>query len=156
MTNRAQSCTLQDEIRLFWPCKSGSSFPMNSIVSDRERSFALQLYEKTEHLNSELYIQLSRVLPSVHKIDRQTFPELQRIPCVQWNVNRSHFPIPDFTTTIPLEIIYLDVSGAVDTTYAEPRYAPSLLDDYTAKSDVIILKTKDEIFNCLFWYKNRS
>lgn len=56
----------------------------------------------------------------------------------------------------PLEPIHVDISGPVSPTVAGNRYTVAILDDYTAKSDVFMLNTKDETYQNLEWYHNRS
>lgn len=60
------------------------------------------------------------------------------------------------TTQRSLELIHIDVSVPNEAAITGRIYALSILDDFTAKSDVFLLKTKDEVYKSLVWYKNRS
>ena len=66
----------------------------------------------------------------------------------RWTVSHEH--------TRPLELVHLDISGKVEESLHGFLYSASFLDDYTAKSDVYLLKQKSELFNCLNFYKERS
>lgn len=91
----------------------GSSFEMNSTMSGPYRSISLQKHCKAEYLSTERYMQVSKVLPSVRKFDRETLYELKRHSLFARKGKRFHVPISDLNTTRPLSLGHLDVSGPV-------------------------------------------
>lgn len=53
----------------------------------------------------------------------------------------------------PIEPVHLDISEKVEPSHAAFFYTVASLDDFTAKSDVMFLKNKFELFNALVSYK---
>ena len=93
---------------------------------------------------------------SVPQFDRVALNKYQCVPCLTSKARRAPVSASTRTTNRPLELIHLKISGQVENSLHKFKYTVVILDDFTAKSDISILKSRSELFDALFNYKVRS
>lgn len=117
---------------------------------------AMKRHAKTRHIGADRYIEMSHALPSVPFFTKSTLMNLNCVPCLQSKARRARISPSENITTHPLELVHIDISGPVQPSLAGIKYTLAMLDDFTGNSDVFMLKTKDETYRKLEWYRNRS
>lgn len=78
------------------------------------------------------------------------------IPCQTAKEHCTPISVTSMVTTVPLQLIHIDLSGPVTPSLAGNKYALSILDDFTSKSDVFFLEHKSSLPNSVANYQVRS
>jgi len=138
------------------PPNSRTRAALTAAASPLKKDLPLEWHCRTGHLGADRYLQLSNQISSVPTFDRSILSQVQCVPCIQGKAKRSPVSRSTHRTSQPLELIHVDISGPVRPSLAGNRYTIVILDDYTAKSDVFMLKTKDETSSVLEMFRNRA
>ncbi len=135
---------------------SGKAKFYNVRATPNGKNKVYEWHRKLSHLSPERYNHLSELNNDIPKFNRNPLVNHHCVPCLVGKAKRA--PIHRSTRTIsrPLELIHLDISGVVEKSLESYAYALMILNDFTAKSDVKILKRKPELANALMNYKVRS
>ena len=108
------------------------------------------------HINIDSIVRTSRVfaIRDLSKIVKPTNTICKE--CVLAKHNRTFFPSKKFCTIVKLEIVHIDLSGAINTKgfYGE-SYFMILVDDFSRMMWVAFLKEKFEAFDKFKIFKNR-
>ena len=115
----------------------------------KERSELDQWHRKIGHLSTEWFKQHSELNNDIPKFERNSLSTHQYVPCLVGKSKRAPIPRATCKTTAALEQIHLEISGAVEKSLEGYVYTVAILYDFTAKSDVKILKKKSELLNAL-------
>lgn len=90
-------------------------------------------------------MKLAEHLPPVPNFDRSSLQELQCIPCLKRKTQRAPISSNGFISNHTLHLVHIDIARPVATSIADNRQKLSILDEYTAKSDVFLLKTRTKL-----------
>lgn len=80
--------------------------------------------------------------PELPKFDRKLLQKVLYVPCLSAKARRPPFVASIRISTRPIELIHLDISVKFEPSYDRFRYKVAILDDFTAKFDVMLLKIK--------------
>ena len=120
------------------------------ILQTRKLNYSPEDWHKrVGHPSPERYLKLSEIFPEIPKFDRPTLQSINCAPCLMGRLKRAPINRSRRNTTHPLELIHLDISGKVEPSLGGNMYTIGFLDDFTAKSDVIMIKSKGLLYENL-------
>lgn len=139
--------------------KLGSDPPNQAfatITINLQKNHALEWHGRNGHLGIDRYNKRSHAVPSVPRFDVNSLKCIKCLPFLRGKARCAPLSSIDYQTSQKLQLIHIDTSGPVPPSFAGNCYTWSILDDYTSKSDVFLLKNKDETAHKVEWYRNCS
>ncbi len=127
--------------------KSHSVFPRSKNLE--------QWHRKLGHICSDRLLKLSKTSEDVPNYDNEMRKHLECIPCITAKTRRSTILDSTRKTNRRLELIQLDIFGKVEESLLGYKCTVAILDDFTAKSDVIFEKNRSELIDSLKIYKSQ-
>jgi len=124
----------------------------NSTAADE----ALHWHSVVGHPSAVRYQTLSRMLQSVPQFDINVLKQLECVPCITAKARRASVLPARVQVSQPLELVHLDISGPVKSSLAGNIFALSILDSKTSKSEVVLRKSKADLFEEFVDYKTKS
>ena len=113
-------------------------------------------HRKLGHIHAERLLKLSQTVQGIPQLSRADLFSHKCIPCITAKARRSSLMPSSRKTPRLLELVRLDISGPVEPSLEKLQYTVEVLDDFTAKSDVYLLKARSELLDTFFEYKARS
>lgn len=118
---------------------------------------AYEWHKKLGHPSAERFITLMKSNTDIPKFSPSTVQSIFCHPCSVSKSKRAPVRTSSRSTVKPLELIHLDILGPMpQVSIGGRRYAIGIVDDWTAKSDVIFLSEKGEIHDAVQEYMHRS
>ncbi len=111
---------------------------------------------QASHLSPNRLKKLFELNESFSTFDRELINQHQCVPWLIGKAKWSYVPFSSRKTTRPLELIHLDLSGLVESSFEGYIYTIVIVDDFTAASFVKTMKKKSELFQALVEFKHRA
>ena len=105
----------------------------------------MKWHRELGHVSTDRMITLAKQFDKIPRFERYIINSFNCVPCMVAKSKKSRVKTSTRKTTTPLELAHLDISGEVDESPAGFKYTVAFLDDYTAKSDVMFIKARNEL-----------
>eukprot|EP00171_Calliarthron_tuberculosum_P022728 IDg22728t1 len=113
-------------------------------------------HRKLGHLSSERHFKLSQDRDDVSKFDRASLNKLPCVPCMIAKARRAPITSSTRRTSLPLELIHLDISGKVELCPAGFTCTIAFLNSFKATSSIQLIRNKFELLPSLVKYKMQA